>query len=251
MSSSTPTRQITAAATSTARESCWTVAWLAEERQLPGQQDGGGHPGQHGHAAEVGHLDGVHVPVADLGQRAGSQGEPAAQPAGQVGDGRGDRAGPAGTRALSSPTLGQSCHRVDDCRVRHCAQSAGTSAGSSRSATVRAGRDCPARAMRPRRRRSASSPMIVSSGSDPPSVIGSAVRSTRSGRVSRSVGHAERPVAQHLPVVGRGEVDDGRRRAGPGAERPAVEVHRDPVAELLDGLRRRSARPAGRRCWRC
>ena len=73
MSSSTPTTQITAAATSTARESCCTVAWLAEERQLPGQQDRRGDPGEHGHAAEVGHLDGVHVPVADLGQRADSR----------------------------------------------------------------------------------------------------------------------------------------------------------------------------------
>ena len=44
-----------------------------------------GDAGHHGHPAEVRHLDGVHVPVADPGHRPGAERQPAAQPAGQIG----------------------------------------------------------------------------------------------------------------------------------------------------------------------
>jgi hypothetical protein len=62
----------------------------AEEGQLPGKQNGGADSEQHGDAAEVGHLDRMHIAIADSCHGAAAQRQLPAQSAGEKGNGRGN-----------------------------------------------------------------------------------------------------------------------------------------------------------------
>ena len=221
MSSSTPTRQITTAATSTARESCCTVGWPPEERQLPGHHDRGRHPGQHRHPAEVGHLDGVHVAVAHLGQRPGPQRQPAAQPADQVGD-RGRDQQDQQVLAHSAPA-----HRSGGFGSTSAALASPAAEPSSGVEVV-----LELVEGRPRARRRAGPSSSLSASRSAPAA---SVQVVDVGQRLAQHLDAQGAAAQHLAVVALGEVDDGGR------------AHRSRAAERL---RRRGRPPPGRRAAR-
>ena len=228
------------------------------------------HPDEHGDAAEVRHRDGVHVAVADLGQRAGPQREPAAESADQEGHRGGDQ---QHQQVLAHSALGP--RGVGRCGRRLGVDRLGwsMSSGGIRSSSVvgscqrRPSVACSIRLglvgrlgsgwLRSELVRTSAADFVRRPGPAHPG-LRSPARSGSTGRRRRLVHrlvdevldvgqrlasyvHAQRPTPQHLAVVGLGEVDDRRRAARRSPSSAAVEVDRDRVPELVDRPRRRSS----------